>query len=132
MSAAARPGAVRAADAMTDSPDLKVTRRRAGDAVIVAPEGEIDLATTELVARELAAARDEAAAVVLDLRGVGFMDSSGLRMLVEAQREAERLGSSLTLVRGPAAVQRLLDLTGLTERLTIVDDPGELTGDGAG
>jgi len=117
---------------MTDFPDLKVTRRREGDAVIVAPAGEIDLATTELVAAELAAARAEAAEVVLDLRGVGFMDSSGLRMLVEAQREAERLGSSLTLVRGPAAVQRLLDLTGLTERLTIVDDPAELTGDGAG
>jgi anti-sigma B factor antagonist len=117
---------------MTDSSDLKVTRRRDGDAVIVTPEGEIDLATTAMVRAELAAARGEARRVVLDLRGVGFMDSSGLRLLVEAQHAAEQDGSSLTLVRGPAPVQRLLDLTGVSGRLTIVDDPAELAGDGGG
>jgi len=94
----------------------------------VAPVGEIDLATIDAVRVELAAARAEARRVVLDLRGVEFLDSSGLRLIVEAQREAQQEGWAFFVVRAREPVQRLLDIAGLTARLTLVDDPAEAAG----
>jgi anti-sigma B factor antagonist len=115
---------------MTRPFDLKISRRQEDGVVIVAPEGDIDLATIEVLRSELESARKGASTLVVDLRGVAFMDSSGLRLLVEAERLAERDGSTLALVRGPAAVQRLLELTGLADRLNVVDDPADVVGDG--
>jgi anti-anti-sigma factor len=57
---------------------------------------------------------------VLDLREVSFMDSAGLRLVLEASRA----GASFAVVRGPREVQRLFDLVGLDEgRLTMLDQP---------
>jgi anti-anti-sigma factor len=74
---------------------------------------------------ELAAARTEAARVVLDLREVEFLDSCGLRLIVEADRDAEKEGWTFVVVRPRDQVQRLLDVAGLSARLTVVDDPAE-------
>jgi anti-anti-sigma factor len=114
-----------------DSP-FRVQRRRRGDAVVVSPEGEVDLATVEPLRAELQAAMREATTVVLDLRGVSFLDSTGLRLIVEVQREAEREGVALAVVRGREAMQRLLDIAGLSPRLTLVDDVGEVATGGRG
>jgi anti-anti-sigma factor len=101
--------------------DFSVTRRRAGDACIVVPEGEIDLGTVDAVAAALEQARSEADVVYLDLRAVTFMDSAGVRLIIETERACD-----LRVVRGPAAVQRLFDLVGLEERVRMVDAaPGE-------
>jgi anti-sigma B factor antagonist len=110
---------------MDQDPPFRVERTRRGDAVVVAPSGEIDLATVDAVRTELDAARTEATRIVLDLRGVEFLDSSGLRLIVEAERDAEREGRTFVLVRPRAQVQRLLDVAGLSTRLTLVDDPAE-------
>src|SRR4051794_26221621 len=101
--------------------DFSVTRRRAGDACIVVPVGEIDLGTIDEVAAALQQARAEASVVYLDLREVTFMDSAGVRLIVETERACE-----FRVIRGPAAVQRLFDLVGLEERVPVVDGaPGE-------
>jgi anti-sigma B factor antagonist len=68
----------------------------------------------------------DAELVVVDLRGLQFMDSTGLHLLIQAQQQAHDLGRRFALVRGPDQVQRLFDLTGLTETLTIVGSPDEL------
>jgi anti-anti-sigma factor len=102
------------------APEFSVTRRPSGEAVVVAPVGEIDLATVDELAQALDAAREEAGSVVLDLREVTFMDSAGLRLVLEASLA----GGAFAVVRGPREVQRIFDLVGLDERrLTMLDQP---------
>jgi anti-anti-sigma factor len=55
-----------------------------------------------------------------------FMDSTGLSILLQAHQRLSAEGVEMSLVRGSAQVQRLLDLTGVSERLTLVDRPGEM------
>jgi anti-sigma B factor antagonist len=64
--------------------------------------------------------------VVLDLSGLSFLDSSGLRCLVRADERAKEASRRLVLVRGPDAVQKVFEITRLEERLHIVDDASEL------
>ena len=108
--------------------DFSVSRRREQDAAVVTPTGEIDLSTVDEVRDELSRARGEARLVVLDLREVAFMDSSGLRLLVELQRASAADGFAFAVVRGPESLQRLLELSGLEGRVRMVDEPGEAVG----
>jgi len=102
---------------------FSVTRRRAGDAVVVSPRGEIDLATVDELGAALAQAAQESGHVVLDLRAVAFMDSAGVRLVLTTSRALDERGGALTVVQGPHEVRRVFELVGLTERLTIVDAP---------
>jgi anti-sigma B factor antagonist len=113
--------------------DFSIDTERAGDAIVVTPTGEIDLVTVPEVRSTLGQAADAARRVVLDLRQVTFMDSSGLRLLVEAQQLAEQDGFTLAVVRGPASLERLFEVTGLDARLELHDDPIRAAGgDGPG
>ncbi len=60
--------------------------------------------------------------IVLDLSKLTFLDSTGLRCLVTADRRAREAGRRVVIVRGPDAVQRVFEITRLDERLEIVDD----------
>jgi anti-sigma B factor antagonist len=63
--------------------------------------------------------------LVLDLRRVRFIDSSGLAALVAAWKRARRDGRRLIVVSSPGAVERLLTVTGLDRELeTVVARPG--------
>lgn len=64
--------------------------------------------------------------VMLDLRPLEFMDSTGLHLLVKAQQRAHDSGRRFALIKGGEQVQRLLNLTGVAEQMTIVDSPEEL------
>ena len=64
--------------------------------------------------------------LALDLRGLRFIDSGGIRLILQALQQAEGHGADFALVRGPDAVQRVLDLIGLTEQLRVVDHPSHL------
>jgi anti-sigma B factor antagonist len=57
--------------------------------------------------------------VVVDLADVGFIDSSGLRVLIDAHQRAERSNRLVVLAHPSAVVRRLLDITGLTDYLRI-------------
>jgi anti-anti-sigma factor len=92
------------------------------DRVIVRPVGELDLATVPLLEgplRELRGAGFER--LVVDLRRVTFLDSSGLRLLLEWATGAANDGYELGIVAGSPPVLRLLELTGAAERLPLVD-----------
>jgi anti-anti-sigma factor len=65
---------------------------------------------------------------VLDLSAVGFMDSSGLRVIAVAAQRAESLGRRFALVPGPEQVMRVFAITRMRERLDFVDHPRELGG----
>jgi anti-anti-sigma factor len=86
--------------------------------VFVRPVGELDLSTVPIVQAQLAEL--EAAGftrLVLDLRQLRFLDSSGLRLLIDWDARARADGVELTVIPGPPAVQRLFDLAGVTDRL---------------
>jgi anti-sigma B factor antagonist len=122
--------AVAGVTGMDEDDDFRVERRLDGEVAVIVPEGDIDLSTADAVRVELAAAEadDAARRIVVDLRQVSFMDSSGIRLLVEGQLAAERDGFDFAVVRGSRAVQRLLELAGLDGRVRVVDDPSEVAG----
>jgi anti-sigma B factor antagonist len=94
------------------------------DTAVVALEGEIDLAAAPEAERRIAEAEArKPALLVVDLREVTFMDSSGLRVLLTAHRRAEQAGRGFALVKGGQAVGRLLEVTGLSDRLELLDEP---------
>jgi anti-sigma B factor antagonist len=101
---------------------------RDGDrAVVVGVSGELDLASSPALEHELErGAADSAELVIVDLRELEFMDSTGLSVLVRAHQRATERGQRFGVVRGPQQVQRLLSLTGVAERLTLADSPDEL------
>lgn len=84
--------------------------------------GELDLATAATLEGELQAAEASGAhTVVLDLSGLTFMDSTGLRTILVAERRLTGAGRRLCLVRGPRAVDRVFTLTGADRRLQFLD-----------
>jgi anti-anti-sigma factor len=92
------------------------------DTVRVVPRGEIDVATVGVVEQRMRELRDSGfRSLVLDLREVTFMDSTGLRLILAWDDESRRDGVSFGLVRGPQAVQRLFEISGLGDRLAFVD-----------
>ena len=105
---------------MERSPEFSVHGRRERSALVVAPRGELDLVTVPKVRAVLQDHRE--GDLVLDLREVAFMDTSGVHLIFEQQRRAEADGFSFALVRGPDPLQQLFDIVGLTHRLTFVDE----------
>ena len=76
--------------------------------------GELDIATAPVLEARVAMMGPHAR-VVLDMSGLGFMDSWGLRTLITLRRRLADTGGSLALVRGPRAVHRVFELTGSDE-----------------
>ena len=96
--------------------------RRDGAAVVVVG-GELDLAAVDTLRTVLARPEAQADTLVFDLRDVTFIDSSGLSVIVAShQRLRASQGRFAVVVSRPSAVQRLFELCGLTETLTITDD----------
>ena len=111
-------------------PGFHVDVRREAGTVVVAPHGEIDLATVAAVRGKLDGVGAHEV-LVLDLRGVSFMDSSGVALVVDEHRRAEREGSEFRVVAGPDdQVRRLFDVTGLSRRLRLIESGAERTADG--
>ena len=95
-----------------------------GRSAVVAFEGEIDLSSIADAEERIAAAeRTDPAELVIDVRRVTFMDSSGLRVLLGAHQRSRENGREFALVRGSESVDRLLKVTGLSGRLRMLDEP---------
>jgi anti-anti-sigma factor len=112
---------------------LELDTRLEGPVAVIAARGELDLASGGPLADELSRAADTlgAAAVLLDLSGITFMDSSGLRAVVAADRTMREQGLRFALVRGGDPVHRVFDITRMTERLRWVGSAAEvMPGDG--
>ena len=111
------------------SSPFDVTIQEQGDTTLVVLRGELDISTASRLEDDLRRIEaDGPALLVLDLSGLDFMDSTGLRLLISADSRAREAGRRLVLVKGNQMVQRVLRLTRLDERLTIVEDPGALAG----
>ena len=90
--------------------------------------GEIDLSTVEDVADQLRTAIESSeGTVAVDLREVSFLDSSGLRLLLQLNQELTGAGRRLVVVQGPRRVARVFELTGAGSELDIVAEPAEIS-----
>jgi anti-sigma B factor antagonist len=110
-----RHGAAPAVEPHRPQP-FAVDVQRRDDVAFVRPQGELDLATVE----SLRAALDgieNAERLVLDLRGLTFLDSTGLRLLVTLHQRSHRDGFQLTLIAPAGPADRAIELSGLDQVL---------------
>lgn len=91
---------------------LRIEREHTATAVVLALHGELDLASTPLLERQMLEAQSDGSdRLVIDLSGLEFIDSSGLHALLRADERASENRHQLSLVRGPRAVHRVFELT---------------------
>jgi anti-sigma B factor antagonist len=109
-------------------PTLEFQTSRDGTIAVVAATGELDLSGAVVLEEEIERLEAEAdlATLVLDMRGLEFMDSSGLRLVVMADMRAREAGRRFVLVRGSETVHRVFEITRMSERLDFVSDPEEV------
>ncbi len=101
---------------------LGITAEETDGAVTLILEGELDLASVRELEQQLALAQARAPArVVVDLRRLAFIDSSGLRTIIQADANARAQGSELVLRPGSDSIQRVFELTGALEVLHFED-----------
>jgi anti-anti-sigma factor len=95
---------------------------RDGDVLTITLVGELDIGTAGAAQRALDEAEaTDAGVIVVDLSGLTFMDSTGIRLLLSAHARSRANGNRLTLRRGPASVQRVLELCAVDELLPFAD-----------
>ena len=107
-------------DEQAVGPDLVLTTDRDGNRAVLAVRGELDAYSApgveEQITKRLAEHVDE---VVLDLSQTAFLDSSGLRAILTAQRRLGESGGRMRLRAPSEAVVRLLEITGLTDHFPV-------------
>jgi anti-sigma B factor antagonist len=97
---------------------------RDDDTAWVRPVGELDLDTAPRLEDELAAVRAQGPRrLVLDMRRLTFMDSTGLRLVIRWDTAAREEGFEFAIVPGPEVVQRVLTLTGMDDQLAVAEPP---------
>lgn len=104
-----------------DSPPLAVTACRVGRRAVVEAAGEIDLATAGVLSGAIDAAIDEGALDLwVDLSDVGFMDSTGLHVLVAARHRLAALNRRISVICPAGPARRVIDLAGMQAALGVV------------
>jgi anti-anti-sigma factor len=102
-------------------PSFELTVQRYESVATVVVSGELDLATVPRLSAAVAE-HGEAKMLVLDMTATTFIDSTGVRALLQADRHSARSGSRLVVLAGDGAVRRVLELCELDGHLTIVSD----------
>jgi anti-sigma B factor antagonist len=93
---------------------FEATTSSADGVATVLLEGELDIASAPVLDASLADVEGNGTStVVLDLAGVRFIDSTGLRSLLNARQRAETAGRTLRLTNIPVDVERVFDVTGV-------------------
>jgi stage II sporulation protein AA (anti-sigma F factor antagonist) len=111
------------AEHLTELGHLSMSSEREGDVHTIRLFGELDLAGADHVQRELEQAETtDAESIVMDLSGLTFMDSTGVRLMVTAAARSRADTNRLRLLRGPAAVQRVFELSAVADLLPFADD----------
>jgi anti-anti-sigma factor len=101
---------------------LSMRSERDGVLHTIALEGELDIAGAPELERELLRVeRTDALSIVVDLSDLAFIDSTGVRLLLQADARSRADANRLSLLRGPRGVQRVFELTGVLDRLPFAD-----------
>jgi anti-sigma B factor antagonist len=101
---------------------LEIVVRRKGAAAAIELQGEWDVAGLASVRQAISTVIDDVPeCIVLDLSRVGFMDSTGLHAAIELTRRSTAQNIRLAVIPGPGPVQRMFEITGLLEKLPLVE-----------
>ncbi len=103
--------------------DIEIERR--GHYAVVRPVGELDLAAVDILEAALSPVETEFGEIVIDLRQVEFLDSTGLRVILSADARSRSNGFKLKVINGTEQVRHVLALTGMDKHLPLID-AGEL------
>jgi anti-sigma B factor antagonist len=97
---------------------LTMSSEREGDMHTIVLAGELDVAAADRVQHELERVEaSDALSIVVDLSGLTFMDSTGVRLLIQAQARSRADSDRLLVLRGPGPVQRVFELCGVDDLL---------------
>ena len=108
--------------AVPDEESLTCEVLTEADAARVCPSGTLDLATAPQLEQELERLRDAGIRrLTVDLRGLVFMDSSGLRLVLRWTDAGRADGFTVGFLPGPPAVQRVFEVTGTVEHVAFLD-----------
>ena len=101
--------------------DLELSKHVADGHTVVELRGELDVSTAADLRERLLAifGEDRTSSIILDLSGLGFMDSTGISVLLAAEERAIQLGGALFLVAPQKAVARVLHVTSLDKHFPI-------------
>jgi anti-anti-sigma factor len=103
------------------NPEFEVLTRNLGEVTVLSLHGELDMATVPIF--HDAINRSQAAQIVVDLRPLAFIDSTGIRALIEVFGAGRDGHVSVSFVRGEDHVQRTLGMAGVDQILAWVDAP---------
>jgi anti-sigma B factor antagonist len=108
-----------------EQPPFSIDVARQGDRTLLSLSGELDLATVGELEEAINGRLEAGEEVVVDLRPLEFMDSSGVRALVAGHQAAQQSGGSLVIVRASqgSEVDRVIDVSGIATALGMVDEP---------
>ena len=101
--------------------DFRVTVEPLEDACVIRATGELQAGAASRLRSPLEAARHDRVTTLLDLSGVSFIDSAGLRVLLEAARATDLDEWAWFIVRPSDPVLRLVELSGTAPRLPLVE-----------
>jgi anti-anti-sigma factor len=105
-------------DRIREDGGLTVRVEQDGEALVVSAFGELDLLNAKTLEAELRRSiAGDASGVILDLGGVSFIDSAGLRVVLLMARQSLRNGGRPRLLRGSASVERVIDGSGVQQLL---------------
>jgi anti-sigma B factor antagonist len=103
---------------------LHVEIRYAADRVILTLTGELDMASAPMLQSAVEGADlDARELVVLDLKGLEFIDSTGLRVILAVRKLCVERGQDLAITQGSPQVERLLSVTGVADHLKMIPSP---------
>lgn len=103
---------------------LEIDVSETGGGRLLRLAGEFDMAGVDRFERLLAADQTpETDTFVVDLRGLTFIDSSGLRALIMADQRVRDGGGRFVVVKGPDRVNEVLEVTGVARQIELVDKP---------
>ena len=101
---------------------LTMSSERNGPVHTLCLAGDLDLATSDRVEAELKRVEaSDARTIVIDLSDLAFINSTGVHLLVDAERRSRADANSLRLLRGSATVQRVLQICGVETALPFTD-----------
>jgi anti-sigma B factor antagonist len=107
--------------------DFHVEAERHGAEARVAVRGELDIATLPEFERAITRTRAQGLErLIIDLRGLSFLDSMSIEVLLRLHGELAATGAELVVVRGPRPVDRIFEIMQLGRVLALVDEPPEL------
>jgi anti-sigma B factor antagonist len=109
---------------------MQISTRESGEVTIVEVAGNVDLSTSAALRRSLFATLVDTPKLALNLAAIRYIDSSGIAILVEVLKDAQRLNKKFVLFGLNSAVEQVFRLTHVMRIFQVFDTEREATGSG--